>query len=451
VGFRVGRYVVYDELAAGGMATVHYGRMLGSDGFARTVAIKRLHGQYAKDPDFIAMFVDEARLAARIRHPNVVAMLDIAREDPELLLVMEYVAGATLSMLLRAQRERNEPAPIAVVSTIVASALLGLHAAHEALDDQGQPIGLVHRDVSPQNILVGVDGTARIADFGIAKAAGRLQTTRDGVVKGKAAYMAPEQIRGHAVDRRADVYAAGVVLWEALTGERLFDGDSPLAIMNAVLDGVARTPRSIRADIPAELEAVVVRAIARDPKDRYATAREMAVAIEASARSASTREIGDWVESVGAATLAKRAARVRDIETGSDDALARPLGPTELGEMGTANAQVSEVVASRRARWVTPLAVGAAVAILGGALALWARPKPAVVPAAPVTSQIAAPVPKPEATVSPIVQTAPPPSASATQPAPARPAHRPSASSPKRCDPPFTVDSHGVQHWKDGC
>src|SRR5579883_2109144 len=149
-----GRYLLYGEIASGGMATVHFGRLQGAAGFARSVAIKRLHPQYAKDPDFVAMFLDEARLAARVQHPNVVATLDVVSLDGEMLLVMEYVAGATLSLLMRTLREKTQPVPVPIATSIVATALLGLHAAHEAVDERGEPLHLVHRDVSPQNILV---------------------------------------------------------------------------------------------------------------------------------------------------------------------------------------------------------------------------------------------------------------------------------------------------------
>ncbi|HEY6462542.1 MAG TPA: serine/threonine-protein kinase, partial [Polyangiaceae bacterium] len=223
----VGRYAVFDEIAVGGMATVHVGRLLGPAGFSRTVAMKHLHKQFAGDPEFVAMFLDEARIAARIRHPNVVSTLDVVTLDGELYLVMDYVAGESVAHLLRGLRRRDAFVPPRIAVTIACDMLAGLHAAHEATDDHGQPLGIVHRDVSPQNVLVGTDGSARVVDFGVAKAAGRMQTTREGQVKGKAAYMAQEQLRGGAVDRRTDVYSAAVVLWETLTGERLFKSDTP--------------------------------------------------------------------------------------------------------------------------------------------------------------------------------------------------------------------------------
>src|SRR6185436_11579431 len=208
-GRTFGRYVMYDEIAAGGMATVHLGRLRGERGFARTVAIKRLHSQYARDPDFVSMLVDEARIAARVKHPNVVPPLDIiATEAEELLLVMEYVHGEVLARLLGICVRRGEAVPPEIVVAIMVGALSGLHAAHEATSDHGEPLEIVHRDVSPPNILVGADGVARVLDFGVAKAGMRATITHDGSTKGKISYMSPEQLRGGVVDRRTDVFAA---------------------------------------------------------------------------------------------------------------------------------------------------------------------------------------------------------------------------------------------------
>ena len=192
----VGRYALYDSIACGGMASVHLGRLIGPAGFSRTVAIKRLHENYAKDPEFVAMLLDEARLAARINHPNVVSTLDVVAVGPELLLVMEYVAGESLSALIRTCQQTEHSPPIPVVVDIAIGMLNGLHAAHEATGEGGQPLNIVHRDVSPQNVLVGTDGVTRVVDFGIAKAIGRTQETRSGAIKGKPAYMAPEQLQG---------------------------------------------------------------------------------------------------------------------------------------------------------------------------------------------------------------------------------------------------------------
>ena len=312
----VGRYALYEEIASGGMASVHFGRLLGPVGFVRTVAIKRLHPHYAKDPEFVAMFLDEARLAARIRHPNVVPTLDVVAEAGELFLVMDYVEGESLARLSRAMKARGERVPHDIVLAIVCGVLHGLHAAHEARDESGAPLDIVHRDVSPQNVLVGVDGVARVLDFGIAKAAGRAQTTRDGQIKGKVSYMPPEQIQG-AVTRRTDVYAVAVVLWETLVGRRLFEGDSPVETLSAVINAAVPKPSALDARVPTSIDEVVLRGLSRDPRNRFPTARDMAHALEACLRPASMGEVAEWVREVAKESLRHRADVVANIESES--------------------------------------------------------------------------------------------------------------------------------------
>jgi serine/threonine-protein kinase len=317
----VGRYVLYGEIASGGMATVHFGRLVGPAGFARPVAIKRLHAQFARDPDFVKMFLDEARLAARITHPNVVSTLDVVAEDDEVFLVMEYVRGASLGQLVRTMRKRGARVPPLVGAGIVSGVLQGLHAAHEAKNDRGERLDMVHRDVSPQNILVGTDGVARLLDFGVAKASGRLQTTRDGQLKGKLAYMAPEQVRGDPLTRRTDVYAASVVLWEALTGKRLFYAENEASVLARVLCAEVPEPSSIVAELPVTFDRVVLRGLERDPAKRYSTAREMAVDLDACLGMASPTEIGEWVEATAADELRERASHIAEIERSASEAV----------------------------------------------------------------------------------------------------------------------------------
>jgi serine/threonine-protein kinase len=311
----IGRYALYGEIAAGGMATVHFGRLVGAVGFSRTVAIKRLHPQFAKDPDFVTMFLDEARLAARVVHPNVVTTIDVVPIDDEVFLVMEYVHGEALSKLIRAARRGGGLVPPPIAIAIMAGALHGLHAAHEAKSERGEPLNIVHRDVSPQNILVGLDGVARVLDFGVAKAAMRAQSTRDGQMKGKVSYMAPEQLRGRGVDRRTDVFAAGIVLWETLTGRRLFDGDDPGEVLTKLLEARIPNPSEIEPQISADLDAVVMRALDRDIDRRFTSAREFAIALEHASHVALTRHVGEWVESIGGESVAKRAQQVAEIES----------------------------------------------------------------------------------------------------------------------------------------
>ena len=311
------------------MATVHLGRLLGPVGFSRTVAIKRLHAQFASDPEFVSMFLDEARLAARIRHPNVVPTLDVVATGGELFLVMEYVPGESIARLSRALRERQQTLPTRILSAVMAGVLHGLHAAHEAKDERGYPLGIVHRDMSPQNVLVGTDGVARVLDFGVAKAAGRMQTTREGQIKGKLSYMPPEQLRGVSVNRQSDIYAAGVMLWELVTGQRLFAGDNEGAIVAKVLEGRVEAPTKVlmrglgqKATITDStlrdletIDSTVLRALAMQPEDRFDTAREMALEIERKLQPATGSEVADWVEHIAKDVLNTRAAMVAEIES----------------------------------------------------------------------------------------------------------------------------------------
>jgi serine/threonine-protein kinase len=310
----VGRYAIYDRIAAGGMATVHLGRLVGERGFSRTVAIKRLHPHLAMDPDFVGMFLDEARLAARVRHPNVVPTIDVVAKGDEVFLVMEYVDGEPLSALLRAANERGERVPIDYVSTLVTGILEGLHAAHQAIDDQGQPLNIVHRDISPHNVLVGVDGIARVIDFGVAKAMGQVHSTREGQIRGKLAYMSPEQVRGASLDGRTDVFAASVVLWECLTGQKLFKAENDMALMRLLLSAPIEPPSQYAPEVPPALDAVVLRGLERDVERRYASADAMAAALTEALPGAPARKVGAWVRELGGKKLLARAAIVLHIE-----------------------------------------------------------------------------------------------------------------------------------------
>jgi eukaryotic-like serine/threonine-protein kinase len=310
----IGRYAIFQRIAAGGMASVHVGRLLGEAGFVRTVAVKRLHPQFALDPNFVAMFLDEARICARVRHPNVVPTLDVVAKDNELFLVMEYVDGESLSELIASAQERDQAPPVPIVASILSGLLHGLHAAHEAKSDEGEPLGIVHRDVSPHNVLVGIDGVTRVLDFGVAKALGRLHTTQDGALKGKFAYMAPEQILGESVTRRSDVFAASVVLWEALTTKRLFYAENEARRMHMILHEPIRSPRELVPELSPALEQVVMKGLARKSEERYATALDMAEALERAVPLATPRVVGEWLRSLSGERLAERAMRVAEVE-----------------------------------------------------------------------------------------------------------------------------------------
>jgi serine/threonine-protein kinase len=363
----IGRYRLYDEIAAGGMGSVSIGRLIGPAGFSKTVAIKRLHRQFAADPEFVTMFLDEARLAARIRHPNVASILDVVASEGELIVVMEYIHGESLSKLRVAAQASGEPIPPKIAVSVMVSVLTGLHAAHEATGDQGEPLQMVHRDVSPQNVLVGADGIARVVDFGIAKAVGRLQTTRDGRVKGKYGYMAPEQVRLRPTDRRTDVYSASIVLWELLVGRRMRSTDPDQAILE-ILRSKPERPSALVPEVPAELDAIVLKGLERRPDARHASAREMAVLLENALTPATPREVGEFVERVAPPQLAERARRVLAIESESADpemekSAATPDGGTLEATQNTDLSASSARHAPHRARGVaTGLLIGLGIA-----------------------------------------------------------------------------------------
>lgn len=300
---RVDRYELVGEIASGGMATVYLARLTGVGGFQRFVAMKRLHPHLANEKEFVEMFLDEARIAARIHHPNVVPILEVGASAVGYYLVMEYIEGDTLARLLARAATRGKRIPIPIALRIALDMLSGLHAAHELRDDAGDAVQLVHRDVSPQNVLVGVDGIARITDFGVARAASRLTATRVGQLKGKIAYMAPEQAAGEeSLDRRADVFAAGIVVWEELAAKRLFKAENEAATLSRVMTEVVQPLTSVVPGLSSALSDVVARALERDPDKRYSTCAQFADALEAAAtdkeRIATPRELAAYVTEV---------------------------------------------------------------------------------------------------------------------------------------------------------
>jgi serine/threonine protein kinase len=471
------------------MASVFYARLLGPSGFARTVAVKRPHPQLAREHDFAMMFIDEARVASRVRHPNVVSTLDVIETPSELALVMDYVHGESLSKLSAAARKGGERVPLAIAAAILIDSLHGLHAAHEAKDEQGHPLGIVHRDVSPQNVLVGADGITRIVDFGIAKAAGRLLTTRDGAVKGKYAYMAPEQIRGEALSRQTDIYAASILLWELLTGEGLFRGGSEAEEIYKCMEGVVEAPSRRDPSIPAAFDAIVLRGLARNPAERYPTARDMAADVERASPAVRPSEIGAWVQRLAGDALAARAAVIAEMEASGRDAEQESVGlpltaasesPTSAGGRvrvlvpDREHSQLSHpgVVAergqsatagSRVPRRLALVAFGV-ILVLGtyGSLSIGRRSPPAAASNAPpppdvIRNSPAAIPPRADAPVASTVASSPtgaPTKPAASASAVARPAARAPGRGSKQtpgCDPPYIVDSQGREIFKLQC
>jgi serine/threonine-protein kinase len=292
---RVGPYEILLPIASGGMATVYLARAAPSPGFPAEVALKLTHAHLSATPEFANGLVEEGRLAERIRHPNVVSVLDVGDDPAGVYLVMEYVDGDTLAGVTRG----SGAMPTAMGARLLVDALAGLHAAHELREDGGALVGVVHRDFTPQNILVGRDGVARLADFGIAKAATRVGYTRTGIVKGKIAYMSPEQAHGKVLDRRCDVWAAGVVAWEIFAGRRLHAHDDDVATLLKVATLAPPRLRSVAPDVPEAIEAAVAGALEMEIEGRHATAEVFATALAEACRAtiglAERDDVASWM------------------------------------------------------------------------------------------------------------------------------------------------------------
>jgi eukaryotic-like serine/threonine-protein kinase len=280
----LGKYDLIAELGHGGMADVFLAMVGGptGSGFTKLAVIKRLRQNLVEDPEFVAMLVDEARISARLNHPNVVQTIEVGVEGEEYYLAMEFLEGQPLHRIQRRALRTGVPIPRDLEYLIIADTLAGLHHAHELPDYDGTPLGIVHRDVTPQNVFVTYEGTVKVVDFGIAKAAGRASETKQGIVKGKVRYMSPEQALGGAIDRRTDIFAAGILLWAAATGQRFWADTDDLGIVQALVAGnFDPSPRAVDPMVPFEIDAICRKAMAANPDDRYATAADFLADLEA--------------------------------------------------------------------------------------------------------------------------------------------------------------------------
>ncbi len=394
---RFGKYFLVRKLAEGGMAEIFLAKSLGAEGFERDVVIKRMLKHLTGVPDFVNMFMDEAKLAARLAHQNVVQIHELGLAEGCYYICMEYLAGEDFSTILRTAGRRHEYVPLQLALRVIADAAHGLHYAHESTDELGNPLHIVHRDVSPSNIFVTYEGQVKVLDFGIARAESRLAQTTAGVVKGKYMYMSPEQARGKVVDRRADVFSLGVSLFEALTHKRPFAHDNDLAILNAVLSGDFPRPRALRPELSVELEQIVLKAMAHKPEERYATAAELAEAIDRYLTSSTTNVGGAQLSSylrglVGEARVfrKKNVQRLNTLVESGQIArgFTNPEMPTvataaSASELGTrVHGTPSSAVSRKRATWVMPLVLLGVVALAGAGVFGWKQLPSAASPAA---------------------------------------------------------------------
>jgi serine/threonine-protein kinase len=453
----IGRYLLHRQIARGGMATIHIARLMGDEGFSRIVAAKRLLPEFAEDAEFVAMFLDEARIASKVHHPNVVPVLDVVTTGDEVILVQEYVHGAPLHLLLRTCRQQKIHIPVSVAVAIACQVLAGLHAAHETVDELGEPLNVVHRDVSPQNVMISVEGIARLLDFGVAKATMAAHVTRDGTFKGKLAYSAPEQLRGHAT-KQSDIYAVSVLLWELLVGRRMHQTAQAEAELVATIMGgeIPSVTEAIAEDEDWEtidvqrwhhlqaLEPIVKTGLATDARHRWATAADMEQALLGAITPGSRNEISAWLKSLAKDFLDKHdrmiAAEEASWRRGANPVrrtpvpgeLRRPTLRTMPGTSSVANSAQMATTSPRASKGiigvllvlVVALTIGIVIAVQGPNVdaTKTAAPAPVAEPATPPpaapAAAVAAPVPPPQpaATVPPPPPVVDPPADPAAKP-----------------------------------
>ncbi len=435
-GRRIGPYALLRELARGGMAELWLARQQGVAGFDRIVAIKRILPSSEEDPSHVSLFLDEARIAAQLSHPNVVQVFDLTQSEGSFALVMEYLQGQSLSRTMRALLKTREAMDPFTAASIVSEAAAGLGYAHLKRGFDGKPLGIVHRDVSPQNIFVTYDGYVKVLDFGIAVAVGRLSHTATGTIRGKVAYMAPEQALALPVDARADVFALGVILFELLTGTRLYGGAEELQILRTLTGTSAYPgPREYRPHVPEDLDAIVRRALARDASQRYANAQVLHEALEMFVKAHPAPPLRGLMQQLFASKIAEQEQLLESLPSAPSAVTSRLSEPSLSAHLpddaafapkptGTLNTELKAAV--RPSRW--PLAVAAlgGVALAGGvwfALGGGSRVPPAVAVAVATPAPI--PSPAPAALPTPVVaqpepELAPPPPLTVATPRVAR-------------------------------
>jgi len=428
---RIGRYEILLPIARGGVGIVYLTRAHGVGGFERNVALKLLHSHLEEGESHRLELIEEAKLAVLIRHPNVVQVFDVDEGPLGVFMAMEYIEGASLDGLIQAARSEGSRLPWEIGLRILLDALLGLHAAHELSDEGGRPLGLVHRDFSPHNLMVGVDGTTKLTDFGIAKASIRSSHTVTGVIKGKVSYMAPEQLRASRLDRRSDVWAAGMIAWQLLAGRSMYEADDDLTMMMKI---ARETPLRLRAegvDVPVELDDAVARALAPDVVTRCPTAAAFARTIEATGVEVASRDdVAAYVRRLIGPTLEHRWAKVAAIVE-QRKAVTSPMPvppPIVLGSKEPSNPSTPR----ERGAHVWQIGAVSAISAFLIALGTWRAVRPASV-ASPAEAE-----PRPEAapaeaalasSLTPVAATQPPAPPSAD--APPEPSQTPKSDTPR--------------------
>jgi len=385
-GADVGRYELLLELAAGGMGSVYVGRQRGAKGFERLIAIKRMHPHLTHDAELTLAFHEEARIASLIHHANVVNVVDVYEEGGEHLLVMEYIDGVAAASLLAAVRREGKKLPRSVAIRIAIDALHGLHAAHELIGLDGRPMLVVHRDVSPQNILLGADGSVRLTDFGIARALERLVHTDTGNLKGKLRYMPPEQALGQRIDRRTDIFALGIVLWEMLSGQKLYRGENDVEILQLAAVGEATPLAQADPTTPPALEAIVMRALARQPADRFTSAAAFGEVLEIWARQAgevaSAAEVAAVVNTFAGTRIVERRTHIQDllagrraisIRSGNHPVVMMPTPTAQTGQVAVAGPASGAPTPKRAAPWGFVVAIALLTVSLGAGAFFFVR------------------------------------------------------------------------------
>jgi serine/threonine protein kinase len=395
-----GRFLLVKTLARGGMGEVHLARQAGMEGFEKLVVVKRILPHLAEDDEFVQMFLDEARIAANLNHPNIVQIYDLGREGAYYFIAMEYIHGDDIRRLWKQVLKAKETLPPALACRIIADAAAGLDYAHKKCDSAGDPLGIVHRDISPHNILVTFEGGVKVIDFGIARARNRMTHTETGAIKGRFEYMSPEHAAGQQLDGRSDVFALGVVLWETLTFSRLFKRDSEAATLVAVNDCVVPPPSSVVPALPPDLDAVVLKALAKNREDRYRDAGEFRLALEEwmadSRQPSSSAHLGAYMRLMYAERLEQERNSGRPYleETTASNGTA-----SLLRAEATQNVPQTPAPAAQPTRVVPPKAPAKQTGLVVGALALVAAlmgivywrvaeaPRPVRTPVRPVSAQ----------------------------------------------------------------